>query len=83
MEKELEREAALLTVQRTAEILGVSRNTVYDMVEVGQLQVVRPGRSQRKRIVRDSVIRFLNSADPTPAKPEPIAVMPRGFLRGA
>lgn len=82
MAQKLESQAALLTVSRTAEILGISRQTVYDMIDVGQLKVVTPGRSRRQRVLRDSVMAFLASADPTPKKAEPLKVMPRRFLRG-
>lgn len=75
----LESQAALLSVQRTADILGVSRATVLDMVEVGQLQAVRPGRSQRPRVIRDSVARFLASGE-APAEEQKVSAMPREFL---
>ena len=52
----------LLTVQQVAELLALSRSTVYNLMERGDLRYAKIGRSRRipsaevDRLIRDSLI---------------------------
>ena len=45
-----------LSVKQVAEVLGIGRNTAYDLVRSGQIQSVRTGR--QIRISTDAMISF-------------------------
>ncbi|MCI9467829.1 MAG: helix-turn-helix domain-containing protein [Oscillospiraceae bacterium] len=45
-----------LSVKQVAEVLGIGRNTAYDLVRSGQIQSVRTGR--QIRISKDAMISF-------------------------
>lgn len=47
-----------LTVTQTARILGIGRNTAYDLVRCGRIKSVRVGR--QIRISRSSLLEFLD-----------------------
>lgn len=47
-----------LSVKQVAEVLGVGRNTAYELVRSGQIQSIRTGR--QIRIPKDAVIAFFN-----------------------
>ncbi len=47
----------LLTTGEVADLLGVSRTTVYDLIRTGRLASVRIGRS--RRIHRDEIVAYI------------------------
>lgn len=55
-------EPAMLTMDRAAELIGVSRRTIHSWVNSGQLYCVKlsQGRTGRVRIPRASIIQFLS-----------------------
>ena len=55
-------ERTLFTVRETAEILGVSRNRVYELINSEQLASVKLGRSRRISIA--SIRRFVDAGMP-------------------
>ena len=50
-------EPLLLTVERAAELLSISRAALYPMVISGEIESITIGRS--RRITRDAVLRFI------------------------
>lgn len=55
-------ERMLFTVQETAEMLGVGRSRVYELIYSEQLASIKLGRS--RRISKASIERFVASANP-------------------
>lgn len=51
----------VLTVDQLADILGIGRNTAYDLVRSDRIRTIRVGR--QIRIPRDALIDFLNTPD--------------------
>ena len=47
-----------LSVKQVAEVLGIGRNTAYELVRSGQILSVRTGR--QIRISKDAMIAFFN-----------------------
>ena len=56
-------ERMLFTVRETAEMLGVSRNRVYELINSEQLASIKLGRSRRISIA--SIRRFVDQGIPT------------------
>ena len=52
-----QRERILLTIKQTAQVLSLSRSTVYELIRDGLLEVVHVGRSAR--VPMDAVIAFV------------------------
>ncbi len=48
----------LLTTAEAAELLGVSRTTVYELLNAGQLESIRIGRS--RRIPRAALVAYVD-----------------------
>ena len=51
--------ALLLNPEEAAEILGMSRSTIYKLITAGEIQSVKIGRS--RRIPRQEIERFVDS----------------------
>jgi excisionase family DNA binding protein len=65
MSEEANGESLFLRVEETARLLGTSRQTIYDLINRGELEHVRlPGRSQRGmlRIPRAALHRLIAAA---------------------
>jgi excisionase family DNA binding protein len=57
-------ESDFLSVEAAAELLGLSRNTVYEMVRTYQLPSKRVGPKRRViRISRDSLLNYMAAVD--------------------
>ena len=61
------RERPFLTTTEAAELLGVSRASVYRMIHNGTLPVVRLGGPRSTRIVTAELLRTVMRLDPEPA----------------
>ncbi|WP_440312790.1 helix-turn-helix domain-containing protein [Leucobacter chromiireducens] len=70
--------AGTITVTEAAKLLGyAARQSVLDLVEQGQLEAIeieRPGRQTRRRIVRESVLRHPRYQVAAGAAPEAVSV---------
>lgn len=56
-----------LTVRELARMLGVSKNTAYDLVRSGQLRSIRVGR--QIRVPRSAMEDYLNGSAPSRDQP--------------
>ena len=53
-------DALLTSIDNTCDDLGLSRSSVYKLIETGQLRAVKVG--ARRLVVRSSIVDFVNRA---------------------
>ena len=59
----------LVTVNQAAELLGIGRSTVYELIEAGELKSVKRGASRRipLKAIYDYVDRLIDDGDDGPS----------------
>lgn len=66
------------STRQVGEILGISRNTVYKLVDSGQLVAINLGGNAGLRISEEEVKRFIRARQVRPRVTDPIARDGRG-----
>lgn len=59
----LENCSDVMTVEEVKEVLGLGRNTVYNLIRCGKIQSIRIGR--QIRVTKAALLRFLNETGET------------------
>lgn len=59
----------VMTADQVKEILGIGRDTVYNLIRCGRIQSVRIGR--QIRVTKAALLRFLNETEENPLDDHP------------